>query len=182
MMIERKKAGILLVDVQEKLTPLVYESQRLVDNCRWLLEVAQALSIPVVIAEQYPKGLGSTLPILRDCVAHDTPFFSKTTFSVMGDPHARSVLAHTGVQQWVLCGIETHVCVQQTALDLLNTSSEVFVVAEAVSSRSIMDHEYALQRMRPWGAQIITREMFLFECLRESGTPEFKSISQRFLK
>lgn len=181
-MIERTQAGLLLVDVQEKLTPFIHESERLVKHCAWLIALAQALSIPVVISEQYPSGLKPTLAALRNLLPQDTPYLEKMSFSVCGEAPALHILKNTQIKQWVVCGIETHVCVLQSVYDLLQTGASVFVVADAVGSRNLLDHDYGLQRMRAWGAQVITREMFAFECLRTAGTTEFKDISRRFLK
>lgn len=171
---------LLVVDVQQKLVPLIFDHDRVVDHCRWLIEVAQAVSVPVVFSEQYPRGLGPTVPELRG-VAPEAPLVDKVHFSCVAAkclPEAEMA----GRNQVVLCGIEAHVCVQQTALDLLESGRQVYVVADAVGSRHEMDRDLGIQRMRDLGVQIITREMALFEWAHQAGTPLFKQLSQQFLR
>lgn len=181
MLIERDNSLVVLVDVQEKLTPLVVEHEQLIKNCQWVLGVANVLKVPVVTTEQYPKGLGNTIPELLSLVGKEE-VEEKLTFSCVAADNCWARIATTNRKQAILIGIETHVCVLQTALQLLERGREVFVVADAVSSRSDADRQLALRRMRGEGVNIVTREMVAFEWLRKSGTDEFKQISQNFLK
>jgi len=173
--IRRNQACILAVDLQEKLLPAIFEHQRLVENVRRLIAGAAILQVPVLVTEQYRKGLG---PTTRD-VADAIPCFAsmeKMAFSACGAPGFREALKAKNVAAVVLCGIESHVCVLQTCLDLLDEGFKVFVVADAISSRTAENCRIGLERMRDAGAIIVSAEMVLFELLEKSGTTEFKKI------
>ena len=181
MLLQKDNSLLLLIDVQEKLTPLVHDHQRLVTNCHWLLRVAQEMGVPILISEQYPKGLGPTIPTLN-IFKTATNLMTKLTFSCTADPACLKMIEQSGRKQIVLLGIETHVCVLQTALGLLHQEFQVYVVVDAVSSRTALDKKIALKRMQQAGITLITREMAVFEWLHQSGTPLFKKISAEFLK
>jgi len=134
----------------------------------------------VLVTEQYPRGLGVTAGEIREACR---PFkaIEKMTFSCAGDEAFNQALRATGRDQVILCGIETHVCVYQTACDLLRQGRQVIIAADAVSSCSAADRELGLQRMRDLGADIMGSQMVMFEILREAGTPDFKLVSA-FLK
>jgi nicotinamidase-related amidase len=178
MLINKDDATLLVVDIQEKLVPAVQDASGMVARCRWLIAVAVDLGLPVVFSEQYPQGLGETLPLLS-ALAPQAAVVEKLHFSCMeGQCLPDSLMSR---RQVIVCGMETHVCVLQTVMGLLQEGKQVFVVADAVSSRSLPDRDYGLQRMRDAGAVLVTREMVLFECLRVSGTPLFKQMSKRYL-
>lgn len=178
MLLQAQDSALLVVDVQEKLVPALNDASQTVAHIKWLLEAAKLAEVPVIFSEQYPQGLGATLPYLRQ-VCPESPLFSKTAFSCV----AAGCLEGTGLpRQVVLCGIEAHVCVMQTALDLLAVGREVFVVADAVDSRSAEDRALALARLGAAGATIISREMALFEWLRDAKAPGFKEASRRLLQ
>ncbi len=181
MLLKRDSSCLLLIDVQEKLAPSIMNTEALIDRCAWVVEVAQALSVPMFVSEQYPKGLGSTVPKLLSLVK-DEPQIEKLAFSCMKDEDFCARLAHTEKTQIVLIGMETHVCVLQTALDLLAMDYQVFIVVDAVGSRFPIDYQYGLKRMKQQGAYLLTAEMVLFEWLETSGTAEFKMMSKRFLQ
>ena len=180
MLIDRNNSVLLVVDVQDKLLSLTRDWQRVLDNCRWLVQVAQRLSVPVMATEQYPKGLGHThedlLSLLPEGAVGEKLAFSCAAAGCLPD------LPGGERHQVVICGMEAHVCVLQTALELRWQGRQVLVVADAVTSRSDPDKELALKRMAAHGVEIVTREMVAFEWLRKSGTPEFKDISLNFLR
>lgn len=180
MLMNKDKSALLIIDVQEKLTPLVLEHQAMVERCQWLMNLAETLNVPTVISEQYPSGLGPTLPVLQN-KAYQTQCISKVHFSCMRDDACRMHLDQLEKTQLILAGIETHVCVLQTALDMKEAGYEVFVVVDAVSSRDQQDKTYALKRMKQAGIHLVTSEMVFFEWIRKAGTAEFKALSKAFL-
>ena len=181
MLLRRDSSCLLLIDVQEKLTPHVMQHEKLVANCEWLMRVASELDVPILATEQYSKGLGKTVSPLRDIMPGDTDI-DKLHFSCYKDPCFLKYWNSLNAKQAIISGIETHVCVLQTALDLLRTGVDVYVVADAVSSRNSLDHDCGLERMRAEGVQLITREMVFFEWMEQAGTAVFKSLSKAFLK
>ncbi|GAB4392717.1 MAG: isochorismatase family protein [Gammaproteobacteria bacterium] len=182
MLLDAAKSVLLLVDVQEKLTPHIVEHKKLITRCEWLLQVATQLAITKVVSEQYPQGLGGTLPVLKQAAEPVALYLEKKHFSCVADTSCWQAMQQLHKQQWILIGIEAHVCVLQTALDLRSYNQEVFVVADAIGSRSHEDKTLAIERMRMNGVHIVTREMVLFEWLHQAGTDVFKKISQQFLK
>lgn len=175
-LLSRGSAQLLIVDVQEKLMPAIPVSGQLIANCRKLIDGAGTLGIPVNGTEQYPRGLGKTVPELAE-VLGDLP--EKTRFSCAevlnwpgpaNDPEAKD--------QIIVAGIEAHVCVLQTVLDLLAVGYRVYVPADAVASRRKLDWKIALERMSLHGAVITTTESVLFECCEIAGTEEFRTISR----
>lgn len=182
MLMQKELSGLLLIDVQEKLTPHVKDAEQLVEQCAWLIRLANTLKIPVLVSEQYPKGLGKTVEPLRQLASPYEPY-EKVHFSCYQDEVLVRKWKQLHKKQFILIGIETHVCVLQTALDILQHSdNEVFVVVDAVSARSELDHKYGLKRMKQAGAQLVTREMVFFEWVEKAGSSEFKSLSQMFLR
>lgn len=182
MLMQKKSCGLLLVDVQEKLTPHVMHADTILSRCAWLMRLANTLQVPIVLSEQYPSGLGKTVEPLR-ALAPLNKAFEKVHFSCYRNEELMTEWKTLGKQQVVLIGIETHVCVLQTALDLTcHSDLEVFVVVDAVGSRSEMDHKYGLKRMKQAGVELVTSEMVFFEWVEQAGTPEFKALSQSFLR
>jgi nicotinamidase-related amidase len=166
--------GLLVVDVQQKLLPLIPGHRRLVWNIRRLLDGAQILGVAAAGTEQYPQGLGPTAPELAarlgSCPA-------KLTFSCGGCPEIFRSWQHRGIHRVLLAGIESHVCVQQTAFDLLAAGFRVYVAVDAVAARHEIDHLTALRRMESSGATLTTTEAALFEWCQAAGTDRFKQIS-----
>lgn len=181
MLLERDKSCLLLIDVQEKLTPLVHESKALVARCRWLISLANDLGIHTIVSEQYPKGLGSTISELQALLPNQNAL-EKVDFSCFREPTFQLALKACKKKQMVLIGIESHVCVLQTAMDLHDAGHQVFVVVDAVSSRSMLDYKYALKRMNQAGIHLITSEMVFFEWVGQAGTEEFKRLSKAYLQ
>lgn len=164
----------LVVDVQEKLMPLIPGHKRIIWNLRRLLDGAAALKVSVLATEQYPQGLGGTVAELAGKLG-EIP--AKSTFSCGGCEAFAAGLEETGASKVLVAGIECHVCVQQTVLDLLAGGYRVYVPVDAVGSRFAVDYETALKRMEASGATLTTTESALFEWCQVSGTPQFKVIS-----
>ena len=173
-LMSRDDSALLVVDVQEKLIPLIPGHERLVWNIRRLIDGAAVLGVAVAGTEQYPRGLGHTIPELRDRLG-DLP--EKLLFSCGGCPELFERWRDAGIYKILLCGIESHVCVQQTAFDLLGEGFQVYLAVDAVGARFSIDHQTALRRMETAGASLTTTESALFEWCEAAGTPEFKQIS-----
>lgn len=173
-------SALLVIDVQERLLPHIHDWQRVLGHIDWLVQVAQHMSIPVAATEQYPKGIGHThLLVAGRLPANATGV--KLHFSCV-DGNCLPGLPGMARPQIVVCGIESHVCVLQTVLQLAAAGKQVFVVEEAVGSRDPAHKALALERMRQHGIQIVCREMVAFEWLGQAGTDQFRNISKNFLK
>lgn len=181
MLLNREHSCLVLIDVQEKLTPHVQEPDTLIKNCKWLIEVANQLEVPVLASEHYSKGLSGTIPELKKLIPEDA-FMQKVHFSCASDDECLNKIHALGRDQIILIGLEAHVCVLQTAIELLDPTKEIFVVADAISSRSKKDMKMGLQRMRNHGVNIVTKEMVFFEWLKKAGTDEFRELSKQFMK
>ncbi len=169
------RAQLLVVDVQERLLPHIHEHQRVVEQAARLCRAATELGLPITLTEQYPAGLGSTVPALREVTTAATRL-EKLTFSVWQDAAAREHIMELDRPQVLLVGIETHVCVQQTVFDLLDAQMTPFVLADAVGSRRSLDWETALRRMERAGATVTTVEAAIFGMLDRCDTELFKRI------
>lgn len=180
MLLQKEKSCLLLIDVQEKLAPMVMNSEKLITNCQWLMQVASELDVSLLTTEQYSKGLGKTVEPLRNIMPGDTDI-DKLHFSCYRDSNFAKTWGSLNKKQVIIAGIETHVCVLQTALDLLSSGVDVYVVVDAVSSRHMLDHQAGLERMRSEGVQLVTREMVFFEWMEQAGTTVFKALSKAFL-
>lgn len=180
MLMNARDSALLVVDVQERLLPVIHDWQRVLENVAWLVKVAQKIGVPVMASEQYPKGIGHTHPEVASLLPGNA-VVEKLHFSCVASG-CLAPLEASQKPQIVVCGVESHVCVQQTALDLRRSGKEVFVVEEAVGSRKPSDKALALERMRSHGIDIVSREMVAFEWLHEAGTPVFKEVSRDFLK
>jgi len=170
-------AALLLIDLQERLMPAIYDGDVVVARAVRLAEAARLLDVPVRATEQYPAGLGSTVPALA---AYPQAVMAKTTFSAAADP-GFSALLPGGASEIVVAGCEAHVCVLQTVLDLRERGHRVLLAADATGSRDPDDRAAALDRARQHGAEIVTTEMVLFEWLRDAQHPKFREI-QKLLK
>jgi nicotinamidase-related amidase len=180
MLMRADRSVLLLVDLQERLQPAIHDAPLVLEASIWLTRVAQRLEIPVICTEQYPKGLGLTMSPLRDLLP-DECIVEKICFSAV--PEEVLFQAPGGDRaQFIVAGTEAHVCVQQTVLDLLAAGRRVFVVEEAVGSRRSGDKALALERMRGHGADIVSREMVVFEWLRQAGSDLFREISRDFIR
>ncbi|MBI5107726.1 MAG: isochorismatase family protein [Rhodocyclales bacterium] len=180
MLIDAKQSALLVVDVQGRLVPAISGWQTLIDQVIWLIRVARRMEIPVLACEQYPQGLGPTHPMVAAELPHAC-IAGKLHFSaVAGGCHGFD--AAGTFLQLVVCGMESHVCVLQTVMELLASGRQVFVVEEGVGSRRESDKALALARMRQAGAVIVSREMVAFEWLRKADSELFREISRTFLR
>ncbi len=168
--------GLLVVDVQTKLVAVQSDAERVVWNVRRLLDGAKILGVPSAATEQYPEKLGGTVPDLDSRLSVSPQ--SKLAFSAAACDEIFTTWRAAGIHRVLVCGIETHVCVQQTTLDLLAAGFQVFVAVDAVSTRFPIDHQIALRRMEASGAVLTTVEAALFEWCAKAGTAEFKAISK----
>lgn len=177
--IKKEDTSFVVVDVQERLMGAMPEdiTETNLKNMKILLEAAKVLNIPVTVTEQYPKGLGPTIEEIKDSVDNFAPV-EKVVFSCARSPEFESEIKDTGRGSVLLCGVETHVCVLQTAIDMVNKGYTVYVPADAVISRRELDWEKGINLIEKAGAVVGTTEAFLFQLLETAGTDEFKQISK----
>jgi len=175
--LEADQCALIVVDIQEKLLPPIWEKERFVRNAQLLIRLAGILKIPTLATTQYSKGLGNTVPEIASLLP-DTPTLDKLTFSCFGSDVFCSLLKRLpGPRTTVLlCGMETHICVMQTALGALRDGYLLHVASDAVSSRTEMNWRIGLERMRAAGAILSSTEMMIYELLRSSGAPAFKEL------
>ena len=171
---------LVVVDVQERFRAAQEHFGEMVAGCVKLVRTFRVLDAPVLVTEQYPRGLGHTAPELMEALGAATEIDEKMVFSCCGSSEFSSRLQRAGATQVLVCGIETHVCVNQTVHDLLERGYSVHVAADAVESRHASDREIALQKMARSGAVITTTEMAAFELLGEATHPKFKEVQSLF--
>ncbi len=176
-MIKRQDAFFILVDVQGKLANLMSEKEKLFKNLKILIQGLRELEIPIVWAEQYPEGLGETVPEIKEVLTGLEPI-AKRSFSVCRNPDLMQEIRATGRRQAIVAGIESHVCVYQTVSDLLSKDYGTTIVADAISSRTKENNELGLQKMLSEGAWITSVEMLLFELLETAEGESFRKISK----
>jgi hypothetical protein len=178
--VSRDRAVLAIVDIQERLLGALPEERRasIVERALVAVETALVLGVPVLVSEQYSKGLGPTVAPIRERLGDAFAPVEKLAFSCGRSPGFREALENTGRRQVILCGVETHVCVLQTALDLQREAFEVFVAADAVASRRDLDRDVALALLRQAGVVVGTTEMFAFQMLECAGTDEFKKVAR----
>jgi len=177
MRIEREHTAALIIDIQEKLFPHMYQKEALLRRCALLLEGLKVLDIPLVVTEQYSKGLGATVPEISVLIDQESAI-EKIAFSCCDEPAVMQTGAIRNSNNIIICGIEAHVCVLQTVIDLQEAGYKAVVVEDCISSRNPEDKRVALERMRAEGAVITTSESVLLELARVAGTNEFKAISR----
>lgn len=176
MLMSAASSALLVVDIQQRLLPHVRMPQTVIDNTTVLLKAARRLDVPVLVSEQYPRGLGATVPELTPLVtAGET--IEKLHFSCIGEDTFANRFRALGRSQAVVVGLEAHVCVLQTVEGLLASGTDTFVVEDATSSRVEKSHAAAMARLGEAGARIVTTEMVVFEWLGKAGTPAFKELS-----
>lgn len=175
--LQAEQAALVVVDIQEKLLPPIFEKERLVRNSQLLIRLATILKLPVLATTQYAKGLGGIVPEIA-CLLPSSDVPDKTAFSCFGsDQFCASVRSLPGNRNTlILCGMEAHICVTQTALGALNQGFLVHVASDAVSSRAEWNWKIGLRRMEAAGAILSSTEMIIYELLRGSGTAEFKEM------
>lgn len=173
----RKKGSVLIVvDMQEKLVPLMDKKEELIENIIKLIKFCKICKIPIILTEQYPKGLGRTVRKIMNEI-REVPPIEKTSFSCFGSNEFREALKKMKARALIIVGIETHVCILQTALEALKKFM-VCVIADAVSSHTVENTEIALQRMRDAGVIVSSTEMLIYELLEDSRTKEFREVKQ----
>jgi len=173
-LLERDRAALLVIDVQERINSVMADQGHL-PRLEVLVEACRGLEVPVVASEQYPQGLGPTVESLASMLQEDLP--GKLTFSCARDDGLRGAVEESGRTQILVTGIETHVCVLSTAIDLLEAGYRVHVPHDAVNSRRTADKHWALERMRSAGAEITTTESALFELVERCDTADFKTVA-----
>lgn len=176
MRFHQSKTQLVVIDVQSKLFHHIDDDVTLEGNIKKLIQGINLLEIPVTVSEQYKKGLGETIPSLLDDLA-SAVFFEKTSFSVYDDETISHKLSKNKKSQIILCGIEAHICVLQSALDLIERGFDVAVVVDAIGSRNQTDKKIALERLKQEGVKLVTFESILFELCRDAKNPVFKEIS-----
>jgi nicotinamidase-related amidase len=176
MLLDARRSALLIVDMQERLLPAMDGGEPALANAARLMEAAGRLGVPILVSEQYPKGLGPTVPALA-ALAPTGTVAEKLHFSCAADPGWRGRFERLDRRQAVLAGVEAHVCVLQTALGLKAAGYEPAVVADATASRRPESKAMAFDRLRQNGVEVVTTEMVLFEWLGQAGTAEFKALS-----
>lgn len=180
-MIERpeiKSSVLIVVDIQQRLMTAMSDMAQCMFKSQIMLEAAKVLGLDTIVTEQYPRGLGHTATELQQLFAPAWTVIEKNTFSCCGEVEFMHELGKQTRRAIVIMGIETHVCVQQTVMDALAHGYQVFVLADAVTSRSVNDRQVALELMRHAGAVITTVEAYLFMLMRDAKHPAFKTISK----
>jgi nicotinamidase-related amidase len=173
--LDRTSTCLLIVDIQDRLLPQIFEKERLVREAARLIQGVTVLQVPIFVTEQYRKGLGLTVPEIASLVKEFSPI-EKETFSACGADGLVQNLKSHNIRDVLLCGMESHICILNTCLDLLTDGFNVFVIADAISARNPENTRLALERMRNAGAVIASTEMVLFELLGRAATNEFKEI------
>ncbi len=177
MRILKENCTALVIDIQEKLFPVIAEKENLLANCLKLIEGLQVLGIPAAFTQQYSKGLGDTLSEIKSCV-NTFNFIEKNTFSCLDEPVYEEYLKKSGKTVVLICGIESHVCVLQTAVDLHEKGYQPVVISDCISSRNLVEKKIAMKRFSLEGIRISTVESILFELTRSAADLNFKSISK----
>ncbi|MBL3592964.1 MAG: hydrolase [Synergistaceae bacterium] len=178
--IDAEKALLLVIDFQEKLVPAIEGAENVQKNIDILVKAAVTLRLPLKVTEQYPKGLGPTVTSVASSFPEGVQRFEKTHFSCCAERGFTDYLAETGRSQVILCGVETHICVLATAMELLERGYQVVVTADGVGSRRPEHHDLALEAMRQAGALIVPMETIVYQMLKRSGTAEFKALLAYF--
>ena len=173
---ERDKTAFVLIDIQEKFRPVIHNIQAVIDNANRLVKGASILKIPLIVTEQYPKGLGRTVDEID--LDDGQGIVEKISFDCFGCDGFREKLDEIDVKSLVIFGIEAHVCVLKTALEAVARDYETHVIADAVSSRTEENKNLALERLRQSGVFVASTEMILFQLMDRAGTDEFKAISK----
>ena len=173
---KRDEVALVLVDIQERFLPVIHNIDTVIDNANKLVSAASILKVPLMVTEQYPKGLGRTVDKIK--LGAGQEIIEKTSFGCFGCDGFTNRLAEMNVKSLVIFGIEAHVCVLKTALEAVAQNYETHVVADAVSSRTRENRKLALERLRQSGVFIVSAEMILFQLMDRAGTDEFKAISK----
>ena len=172
-----KNSLILIIDIQEKLKAAVFNGDSVTNRAKILSKAAEILDLPVVVTEQYPKGLGNTISEIKENLnTENTKIFEKKSFNALTEPEIKKAIKNCGRKNIIVCGIETHICVYQTAAAFINSGYNVTLAADCCGSRSEYEHNMAINNMRTENIKIKTTEMILFELLKTAAHPNFKEI------
>jgi nicotinamidase-related amidase len=183
MKLDINNCCLLIIDLQEKLLSHIFNKEKIKYHCNKLVELLVELSVPIIYTEQYPKGLGSTVNCLKKKLTqNNSKKIEKTTFSAYENEGLKKILTQTNKQQVIVVGIESHICVLQTAIDLLENDRQVYIVDECIGSRKLGDAKMGIERMLNKGASLINFEMIFFELIRDSKNQFFKKLSSKFIK
>lgn len=174
-MLSKEESLLLVIDVQERLVNAL-DKNVVVKKTSTLTQAATILGIPTIATEQYPKGLGSTIDVIKQTFAKDTHIIEKSAFSAVKEKGFMDVLKSFNRKQIIICGIETHVCVHQTVADLISEGFEVYVAKDACASRGKYEFKQGIDRMEANGAKISCVEIILFEWLKSAKNPNFKEV------
>ena len=177
MLLAADRSALLVVDIQERLAPATSDPEPVIEHTRKLIAAARSLAVPVLASQQYPQGLGPLVPSLASLLS-DGETVDKTHVSCMKEEALAAAFRRLGRGQAVVTGMEAHVCVLQTVIDLIANRFQVFVVADAMTSRSPANHALAVERMAAAGASIVSTEMVIFEWLERADRPEFRPLSK----
>lgn len=175
-LLKKASTTLLVIDVQDRLMPVIDGKDLIFSNVNKLIEGARILGVSTLITEQYPKGLGRTCQEIS--LPNNPTVIEKICFSSMLSDEVKAYLKNNNTSSLIICGVEAHICVLKTALDALEAGYDVHVVADAVSSRTNENKQIAIERMKQVGAFIVSTEMVLFQLMNEAGTEEFKAISK----
>lgn len=177
--LSKENTLLLVIDIQEKFRNVILEFDRVINNTKKLIRVCNILNIPIIVTEQYPKGLGKTVKEIQDNL-DKFDFIEKTAFDCFNDNSFMELMnkKFKNIKNIIVCGIEAHVCVFQTALSALNNSRIVHLAADATSSRKKSDYEIALQRLQQEGIKLTSTEIILFQLIKDSKDKNFKKISE----
>lgn len=174
-MLNREKTGLIVVDVQGKLAQLVSDSDALVSSCTKLVKGAQALDLPIIWLEQNPDKLGKTVEALHALLCEQQPI-TKFSFDACEEPFFQEAVQASGKTAWLICGIEAHICVYQTAIHLKNMGYDIHLVVDCASSRDELNKKIAIKKMAGYGVDMTSLEMCLYELVKDCRAPEFKEI------
>ncbi len=180
--LSKETVGLLIIDTQEKLFPHVDHPCELLDKILMTIQGAKILGIPIIVSEQNPNGLGRTIQPIQQLLGDQQVYHHKTSFSCLKNEELLNVIKSIHVTQWILVGLEAHICVLQTAKDLLSRGYQVAILNDAVSSRSIYDFSTAIAEYRDIGARVTSTETILFELIEDAKDLKFKEISHLIKK
>jgi nicotinamidase-related amidase len=175
-MLKPEDCCLVIVDVQGKLATLMYNGENLFKNIQILIRACKIMSIPILWCQQQPKALGSTVLEIANLLSDNQPI-NKTSFSCCGCEEFNSKLKSLNRSQILICGIEAHVCIYQTAVDLMNGGKEVHLITDAISSRTAENKQLAIERLKTEGVKLSSAEMAIFELVRTADYPQFKQVA-----
>ena len=183
MKLDINNCCLLIIDLQEKLLPHIFNKEQIKHNSNKLVDLFVELNIPIIYTEQYPKGLGSTVNCLKKkLIDNNSKKIEKTTFSAFDNEELKTYMTQINKKQIIIIGVESHICVLQTTIDLLENDKQVYVVEECVGSRKLEDADMGINRMLKNGASLINFEMIFFELIRDAKNRFFKKLSSKFVK